>query len=537
MKTPKPRSKITFLTLLLLCLYLINAVNCDLTETNVKVVEEEEDYDDDDFDQLLALDNEEKQEEHHNNEAQVLSKAQRIVLELNNDNTMKAIEKNVFVLVLGYAPWCPRSAELMPQFAQAATLLKDVVKSDVLLAKLDAERYPKMASTLQIKGFPTLILFANGTAQPYTGGFSAEEIVIWTRKKTGEPVVRISSLAEAEEFVTKYHSFAIGLFEEFEGLAHSEFLKAATSDNEIQFVETSNVEIANVLFPEIGAAKTFFGIVKSEPERYTAFEGAFEKDKILQFLNYNKFPLITQLTDMNAVTVHSSPVKLQVMIFAKPDELKKLIEPLQTVARKFKSKIMFLFIDITNENLAKPFLTLFGLGDSTDIVVAAFDNNNISSKFLLESDPTQANLEEFGSGLLNGNVQPYYKSQSIPDNTDARIRVVVGKSFNEEVLNNPKNVILEVYTPWCINCETMSKQVEKLAKHFKSLDDLVFAKIDASTNEHSKLEVSDYPTLLLYKVDGKANPIKLPTKSSSKDLAKLISKHLKPKSEVSKDEL
>lgn len=48
----------------------------------------------------------------------------------------------------------------------------------------------------------------------------------------------------------------------------------------------------------------------------------------------------------------------------------------------------------------------------------------------------------------------------------------------------------QVHTPWCINCETTSKHVEKLAKHFKSLDNLVFARIDASANEHPKLQAS-----------------------------------------------
>lgn len=47
-----------------------------------------------------------------------------------------------------------------------------------------------------------------------------------------------------------------------------------------------------------------------------------------------------------------------------------------------------------------------------------------------------------------------------------------------------------MYTPWCINCETISKHVERLAKHFKGLDNLVFARVDASGNEHPKLQVS-----------------------------------------------
>lgn len=82
--------------------------------------------------------------------------------------------------------------------------------------------------------------------------------------------------------------------------------------------------------------------------------------------------------------------------------MKNLIEPFQDVARKFKSKvgkanleatglfillvllclfsniifllqIMFIFVDIKVENLAKPFLTLFGLEESEDTVVSSIN--------------------------------------------------------------------------------------------------------------------------------------------------------------------
>lgn len=40
--------------------------------------------------------------------------------------------------------------------------------------------------------------------------------MIWARKKTGAPVIRINSVAEANEFLKKYSSFVVGLFENFE---------------------------------------------------------------------------------------------------------------------------------------------------------------------------------------------------------------------------------------------------------------------------------------------------------------------------------
>lgn len=511
---------------------------------------ENEDADDlEAIQELIALDEQEEEEDNlhprtnlevndfvKKSEAEVLSKAQKIVLELNSDNTKRAVEENEYVLVLGYAPWCSRSAELMPRFAEAANVLKGL-GSPLLMAKLDAERYPKAASSLGIKGFPTLLLFVNGTSQPYTGGFSSEEMVVWARKKTGSPVIRIDSITEANEFLKQHAMYAVGLFENFEGPDHKEFVNAATAENEIQFVETSDSEVAKVLHPVAKPTKLFFGLVKSEPEQHTSLDGDLSADRILHFLENKKFPLVTIMTEANSAKVYASPKKLQVYVFAEADELKKVHEPLQDIARKFNSEIMLVAVDIGEDNLAKPFLTLFGLEDSEETIVIGFDYNG-NLKYLLESDPTSINIEEFCAGLVRRTLPPYYKSRPIPENKNATILTVVGKTFDDLVLNSPTNIFLEVHTPWCITCETTSKQVEKLAKHFKGLDSLVFSRIDVSTNEHPKLLVEDYPTLLFYPATDKSNPIKFPTKSGLKELAALINRHLKSQDDsMAKDEL
>ncbi|KAL3528739.1 hypothetical protein ACH5RR_008061 [Cinchona calisaya] len=540
MQTPKPTSRFVLFSLILLFSLTIFTTKVVPESSHSTTQSTEEDVEDAQaLQELIALDEESEDSDQNpdgiSSEAQVLSKAQRIVLELNGENAKRVIDENEYLMVLGYAPWCARSAELMPRFAEAANVLKEL-GSSVLMAKIDAERYPKAASNLGIKGFPTLLLFVNGTSQPYSGGFSSEEMVIWARKKTGVPIIRISSVIEANEFLKKHSTFVVGLFENFEGPDYEEFVKAATSDNEIQFIETISPEVAKVLFPDAKPSKPFLGLTKSEPERYTAYEDTINVDGILQFLDNNKFPLITVLTELNSAKVYSSTKKLQVYVFAEADDLRKLSEPLQEVARKFKSKIMLVLVDISQDNLAKPFLTLFGLEESNNIVVIAFDYNS-SSKYLLESDPAPAKIEEFCSGLFHGTLSPFYKSQPIPDNKDANVLTVVGKTFNDLVLRSSTNILLEVHTPWCITCEATSKQVEKLAKHFKGLENLVFARIDASENEHPKLQVEEYPTLLFYTSKDKQNPIKFSAKSSSKDLAALINKYLKTQEDDSKDEL
>ncbi|PIA64984.1 hypothetical protein AQUCO_00100450v1 [Aquilegia coerulea] len=541
MSTTKPMFK--FVTLLVLISFFISVMCSESLINDGGGGSDDEDLES--LEELLAIDEEEedKQQGIHikSSEADTLRKAQRIVLELSNERVKSVIDGNEFVLLLGYAPWCGRSAELMPQFAEAATILKEM-GSPVLMAKVDADRYPKAASLLGIKGYPTLLLFVNGTSQMYTGGLTANDIVVWVMKKTGVPLIRLDTLSDAEKFMAKHQMFVIGLFDKFEGSNYEEFTKAAVADNEIQFAETSKTEVAKVLFPDNENKKPFVGLVKSEPEKYLAFEDTFEKEKILEFLEYNKFPLVTVMTELNSVRVHTGPVKLQVIVFAKDEEFKNHLLPLQNVARKFKSKIMFIYVDVAEENLAKPFLTLFGLEESDKTVVTAFDNRK-SSKYLLESNLTPSNLEAFCSGLLHDTLSPYFKSQPLPENKEATVQTVVGRTFEDLVLNSPQNVLLEVHTPWCINCEATTKQVEKLAKHFKGLDNLIIARIDASANEHPKLQVEDFPTLVFYPSGDKSNPIKLPTKSSLKDLAAFIKKNVRTdrgitsQDETSKDEL
>ncbi|CAA0822580.1 Protein disulfide isomerase-like 1-5 [Striga hermonthica] len=166
-----------------------------------------------------------------------------------------------------------------------------------------------------------------------------EEMVIWARKKTGSPVIRINSVDEANGFLKQHSKYAIGIFDKFEGPEYGEFKKAATTDDEIQFVETNSKEVAEVLYHVGKLDKPFFGLAKSEPEKYPPLDGNLTSDRILQFLENNKFPLVNVMTELKSAKVFSSTNKRQVYVFAEADDLKKLTESLQEVAKKFKSEV------------------------------------------------------------------------------------------------------------------------------------------------------------------------------------------------------
>lgn len=52
---------------------------------------------------------------------------------------------------------------------------------------------------------------------------------------------------------------------------YREFLNAATLNNEIQFAEVGDVEVAKVFWPKSIGGSPFVGLVKDDPERFTAY--------------------------------------------------------------------------------------------------------------------------------------------------------------------------------------------------------------------------------------------------------------------------
>jgi hypothetical protein len=66
---------------------------------------------------------------------------------------------------------------------------------------------------------------------------------------------------ELEEFVSIF----------WQGAEYEEFVKAAITDNEVQFVETNDKSVAKILFPDITSEEGFLGLVKNEPEKFEKF--------------------------------------------------------------------------------------------------------------------------------------------------------------------------------------------------------------------------------------------------------------------------
>ena len=115
-----------------------------------------------------------------------------------------------------------------------------------------------------------------------------------------------------------------------------------------------------------------------------------------------------------------------------------------------------------------------------------------------EGPRTADSLAEFVNTEGGTNV----KIATAPSN----VVVLTSENFNEVVLDETKDVLVEFYAPWCGHCKSLAPTYEKVATAFKLEEDVVIANLDADKYRDlaEKYDVSGFPTLKFFPKGNKA---------------------------------
>jgi len=437
-------------------------------------------------------------------------------------------------------------------YAEAATALKEF-DAEIILAKVDATEEKTLGEKFEIKGFPTLKWFVDGkVAMDYGGGRSASDIVAWIKKKTGPPSTVLDS-AEALDKAKKEEVSMFAYFTKFEGDAHTTFESLASKTDDTSFFKTSDAEVAKALGLESDASyavgRNYPGfdyeiVVSADHE---AMKGSDSLEASLDaFLAIEKLPAFLEFSQDTAGRIFNSGIKHQVIIVSQDDDFKvgaALRKAIVDASAKTRGKIVWVTNPIGNQGGA-PIITYFGLDkESKEPQVVGFvAEGGTKYQYPKDKKVDAKNLAAFAQTLIDGTAERMTKSAPVPaEPEDEGVRVVVGTTVEEIVMDPSKDVLLEVYAPWCGHCKALAPDYAKLAQRFKSVDSVVIAKMDGTENEHPEIEVKGYPTLLFYPAEKGAKPIPMNAGRDLPSLTKFIKDNAKiafelPKEEATKEE-
>ncbi|XP_047171767.1 protein disulfide isomerase-like 1-4 [Vigna umbellata] len=444
------------------------------------------------------------------------------VVVLKDKNFSDVIKNNRFVMVEFYAPWCGHCQALAPEYAAAASELKG---EDVILAKVDATEENELGQQYDVQGFPTIYFFADGIHKPYNGQRTKDAIVTWIKKKIGPGVYNLTTLEDAQRILANETKVVLGFLNSLVGSESEELAAASRLEDDVNFYQTVNSDVAKLFHIDPDAKRPALILVKKEEEKLSHFDGKFEKSAIADFVFSNKLPLVTIFTRESAPAVFENSIKKQVLLFATSKDSEKFIPVFQEVAKSFKGKLIFVSVELDNEDVGKPVSEYFGVsGDGPKVL--GYTGNDDGRKFVLDGEVTADRIKAFGEDFLDDKLKPFYKSDPIPESNDGDVKIVVGNNFDEIVLDESKDVLLEIYAPWCGHCQALEPIYDKLAKHLRSIESLVIAKMDGTTNEHPRAKPDGFPTLLFFPAGNKSfEPITVDTDRTVVAFYKFLKKH------------
>lgn len=125
-----------------------------------------------------------------------------------------------------------------------------------------------------------------------------------------------------------------------------------------------------------------------------------------------------------------------------------------------------------------------------------------------------------------GKLEPKIKSQPVPKKNSGPVKVVVGKTFNQIVKDKTKDVLIEMYAPWCGHCKSLEPIYKDLGKSLKKEKNLVIAKIDATGNDiPDEYKVEGFPTIYFAPANDKDNPLKFDGDRTVEGFTKYLKEH------------
>ncbi|KAI0482933.1 protein disulfide-isomerase [Xylariaceae sp. FL0804] len=449
------------------------------------------------------------------------------VTQLKGDTFEDFVDSNGLVLAEFFAPWCGHCKALAPEYEEAATTLKE---KDIKLAKIDCTEESELCQKYGVEGYPTLKIFrGKDSITPYSGQRKAPAITSYMIKQS-LPAVSLLSTDTLEDFKTADKVVLVAYVDASDKSSNETYTKIAEKFRDAYLFGATNdaalAEAEGVKAPALVLYKQF-------DEGKATFSEKFDEDAIISFTKTASTPLVGEVGPETYSDYMSAGIPLAYIFAETPEERKELGDALKPVAEKYRGKINFATIDAKsfgahagNLNLPTDKFPSFAIQETVKNQKFPFDT---------EKDITAETIGSFVEDFSAGKVEPSLKSEPIPETQEGAVTVVVGKSYEDIVLDDAKDVLIEFYAPWCGHCKALAPKYEDLASLYANSefkDKVVIAKVDATANDVPD-DISGFPTIKMYPAGAKSEPITYSGARTVEDLTKFIKESGKYNAEVS----
>ncbi|XP_029935147.1 protein disulfide-isomerase A4 [Myripristis murdjan] len=454
-------------------------------------------------------------------------------LVLTKDNFDETVNNADIILVEFYAPWCGHCKRLAPEYEKAAKELSQRTPP-IPLAKVDATVESEIATRFEVSGYPTLKIFRKGKAFEYNGPREKYGIVDYMSEQAGPPSKQVQTVKQVQELIKDGDDAVIvGVFSSEQDAAFEIYIEACNALREdFTFRHSFSSDVAKLLKASPGQ------LVVVQPEKFRSkYEPASHtltvKDStpvsdVQEFFKKHVVPLVGHRKPSNDPKRYAK--RPLVVVYYGVD----FSFDYRAATQFWRSKVLEVAKDypeytfaIADEEDYSDELKSLGLSESGEEVNVAILGDG-GKKFAMEPEEFDSEvLRDFVMAFKKGKLKPIIKSQPVPKNKGP-VKVVVGKTFDEIVMDTKKDVLIEFYAPWCGHCKKLEPDYLALAKKYKGEKNMVIAKMDATANDvpNDSYKVEGFPTIYFAPSNSKHSPVKFEGGDRTVEgLSKFLEKH------------
>ncbi|KAJ5291147.1 hypothetical protein N7478_000398 [Penicillium angulare] len=439
------------------------------------------------------------------------------VVTLTQDTFDDFVKEHELVLAEFYAPWCGHCKALAPKYEEAATELKE---KNIPLAKVDCTVEEDLCRNYEVDGYPTLKVFRGPEShKPYGGARQADSIISYMTKQS-MPAVSSVTEENLEEFKALDKIVIIGYVGSDDKVSDESFATFAEAQRDNYLFAASNDA---ALAKAEGAKQPSIVLYKDFDEKKDVYEGKFDEESILNWVKTASTPLVGELGPETYSKYMAAGIPLAYIFAETAEEREKFAEDFRPIAAKHRGEINIVTLDAklfgahaSNLNLKPETFPAFAIQDTTKNAKFPYDQTKkIDAK----------EVGKFIKDVIDGKLEPSIKSEPVPETQEGAVTVVVGHNYQEVVIDNDKDVLLEFYAPWCGHCKALAPKYDELAALYADVaefkDKVVVAKIDATANDVPD-PITGFPTIKLYPAGKKDEPVEYEGSRTVEDLVSFI---------------
>jgi protein disulfide-isomerase A1 len=435
----------------------------------------------------------------------VFAEEDAAVIELKGDSFDSTIAEGKWLIEF-FAPWCGHCKQLLPQFEKAAKHFAEKPPPPANMGKLDCTTPDgqKVCEKFGIQGFPTIKFFNKGKHVEDYDGARKEDALIAYIEKMSLPALRIVTNAEDLEAARKADVVIIGFFDT--GVLPA-FEQAAEGNRNARWVAVTNGPLSKVqmdaLPEEHRSSIVMFRKFDDPIVAFNAKDADVNADTLVAWSKELSVPLIGELGPDTWKTYVAKNIPM-LDIFVEPTKADQLAvrDALRPVARAMKGKLSAVFVDAVKYGRHAE-----SLGVTARPGICIHDPNKDKKYVYAGTSLEPAAVQQWCNDVVDGKIEPFYKSEPVPDSQPGPVTVVVGRTFDAIVKDATKDVFLEIYAPWCGHCKALAPKYEEVAKHFKDSPTVVIAKVDGTANDMPGVQIRGFPTLIFFPANHKDKPL------------------------------